>query len=180
MRFWLPLGAAPAAARVEELRTRRLHPGRLEGLLVAEAAGRAARPRPLLGEDERPRGAAAPRAAGAAGAVHVALVLVRRIEVDDVADVLDVEPAGGDVGRHEHRRLAVVEAVERALAGALLEIAVDRRGVDAALLEPGCEGVGAALRPREDEHPLAVRRLDVLDERLDLRLFADRHELVLD
>ena len=40
-------------------------------------------------------------AAGAADAVHVALAVVRRVEVDDVRDAVDVDAAGGDVGRDQ-------------------------------------------------------------------------------
>ena len=78
-------------------------PGLLELVAVAEAAGDTARVGLLLGQDEGDCGAAAPRPAGAAGAVHVALVLFRRIEVDHVGDVVEVEAAGGHVGRDQRR-----------------------------------------------------------------------------
>ena len=51
----LPLRAAPAAARVDELRGSRPHAGLLELLTVTEAAGDAARLGLLLGEHERDR-----------------------------------------------------------------------------------------------------------------------------
>ena len=55
----------------------------------------------LVLEHERDAGAGAAGAAGAADAVDVGLVVGRRVEVDDVGDVVDVEAAGGDVGRDE-------------------------------------------------------------------------------
>src|SRR6266550_52197 len=64
----------------------------------------------LIGEDEGDRRAAAARSAGAAGAVNVPLVLVRRVEIDHVRDVVEVEAAGGDIGGDERRDLAGLEA----------------------------------------------------------------------
>ena len=49
-------------------------------------------------------------AAGAADAVRVGLLVLGRVEVDDVRDVVEVEPAGGDVGRDQRRDLAGLEA----------------------------------------------------------------------
>ena len=62
---------------------------------------------------------ARPGAACPADAVDVARVLVRRVEVDDVRDLDEVEPARGDVGGDERRGLARLEALERPLALAL-------------------------------------------------------------
>src|SRR5205085_2624645 len=99
-RLGLPLGAAPAAARVDELRGGGRHAGVLELLLVAEPAGDTAR-----------------------------------------------------VGLHRGRL--------DALARELLD-----------------EPVGPSLRADEDERRVVA--LDVLDQRLDLRVGRDRDELVLD
>ena len=77
---------------------------------VAETAGELADVRLLLGQDEGDAGAAAAGAAGAADAMDVVVVAVRRVEVDHVRDVVDVEAAGGDVGRDERRDLAGLEA----------------------------------------------------------------------
>src|SRR6478736_216466 len=92
------------------------HAGSSEGVAVAEAAGELGDVRLLLGEDEGDAGAAAAGAAGAADAVHVVLVAVRRVEVDHVRDVVDVEAACCDVGCDERRDLARLESGERALA----------------------------------------------------------------
>ena len=43
------------------------------------------------------------RAAGAADAVHVVFGLRREVVVDDVRDAVDVDAAGGDVGRNQAR-----------------------------------------------------------------------------
>ena len=43
--------------------------------------------------------------------------------------VVDIQTAGGDVGRHQHRRVLALELRQSAAAGALALVAVDRRGV---------------------------------------------------
>ena len=68
-----------------------------------------------------------PARPGAADAVHVRRVVLRRIEVDHVRDVVEVEPARGDVRRDERRHVAAAEPRQRALARALRHVAVQRR-----------------------------------------------------
>ncbi len=101
-------------------------------------------------------GAAATGPAGAADAMGVGGCLLRRIEVDHVGDVVDVEPAGGDVGRDERANLAGVEPGERLLALRLGLVAVDRDRVDIVAAELLDEPVGTGLRAHEDEREAAV------------------------
>jgi hypothetical protein len=63
--------------------------------------------------DERDRVAAATGAAGAADPVDVRLGVGRDVVVDDVADPLDVQAAGRDVGGDEDVELAGLELVDR-------------------------------------------------------------------
>src|SRR5439155_3268356 len=130
-RGGLPLRPPAAAARVQQLRGSRAHSGLLELLVVTEPSGDPARLGLLVREDEGDRRSAAAGPARAAGAVDVALVLVRRVEVDHVRDVVEVEAAGGDVGGDQRRDLAGLEAGQRPLAGALRHVAVHRGGGDA-------------------------------------------------
>src|SRR5205085_7696242 len=113
----------------------------LELRVVTQPPGDAARLGLLVGQDERDRRAAAAGPAGAAGAVDVALVLVRRIEVDHVRDVVEVEAARGDVGGDERGDLAGLEAGQGLLPGALRRVAVHRGGFGTVagglLREPG-------------------------------------------
>src|SRR5207248_6078067 len=120
-----------AAAGVQELGGSGSHSGLLELLVVAESPGDPARLGLLVGEDEGDRRAAAAGPACAAGAVDVALVLVRRVEVDHVRDVVEVEAAGGDVGGNQRRDLPSLEAGESALARALRHVTVHGGGGDA-------------------------------------------------
>ena len=75
----------------------------------------------------------------------------RQLEVDDVRERLDVEPARGDLGGDEDREPAGLEVGQRADALRLALVAVDRRRRDAVLLELLGEPVGAVLGPREDQ-----------------------------
>jgi len=83
----------------------------------------------VRGRADHQRGALLARAARPADAVDVILGMARHIVVEDVADIGDVEPARGHVRGHEEPERAVAEAVERAGADRLVEVAMDRRGV---------------------------------------------------
>src|SRR5689334_6671059 len=74
---------------------------------------------------ERDRDAVIAGTSSAADAMHVALRLVRQIEIDYVRDAVDVDAAGGNVGRHENTNLTVPEVVQRLLAGILGLVAMD-------------------------------------------------------
>src|SRR5690242_2627921 len=65
-------------------------------LVIAEAQGHAGRT----------------RARGAADAVDIGLGLHRELVVDDMADTVHVDAAGGDVGRDQDLHLAVLEGVQ--------------------------------------------------------------------
>ena len=105
---------------------------------------------PLARDDEQDRLARAPRPAGAADAVHVGLGVVGDVEVDDVADAIDVEPAGDDVGGDEDVERAAPELVDLALALLLRHVAVHRLGGEAARLELLGELDRRALGAHED------------------------------
>jgi hypothetical protein len=73
------------------------------------------------------------------------------VVVEDVADVLDVEAAGGDVGGDEDVDLAGLEAVELADPLGLLHVAVDLAGVEAGALEALGELAHRRLAVAEDD-----------------------------
>ena len=70
-----------------------------EAVVEPERRGQLADVAVLSGSDQRDADALGSGAAGAPDAVHVALAIGGRVEVDDVRDAADVDPAGGDVGR---------------------------------------------------------------------------------
>src|SRR5438128_5665130 len=147
----LPARPAPAAARVDTARRSGQHPVALEALAVAEPGCDAADVSLLLRRDEGDPVPAPPGAARAADAVDVPLVVLRRGEVDHVGDVDEIEAARGDVRRDERGRLAGMELRERALAGALHHVAVERNGRNVAAGELLDEPVRTALRADEDQ-----------------------------
>src|SRR5271157_1029350 len=95
-----------------------------------------------------PPGRHAPRASYA---VNVALGGVRKLEVDDVGDALNVDAAGCQIGRHEHARGTPTKARQGALALRLRAVAVN--GLDAfdGRTQMLCHSGGATLRAGEDE-----------------------------
>ena len=111
------------------------------------------------GGHERDRDAGLAGAAGAADAVDVGLRALRDVVVDDVADIRDIETAGGDVGRDQDIGLTGAEAAHDAVALGLGEIAVERLG-----------RVAARHRaPRRARRRLILVRQKIIAERWRLR-----------
>ncbi|OCC07233.1 hypothetical protein A3Q37_06966 [Streptomyces sp. PTY087I2] len=144
------------------VRLRRVRELQVQGLVDQLPA------RDVVPVDQRDRGALGARAAGAADAVEVGLLVLRRLVVDDVGHTLDVDTARGDVGADQDVDLAVAEGAQRLLAGALAEVAVDRAGGEAALLQLLGDVGGRALRPAEDHREPAALGLEDAGEHLRL------------
>ena len=106
--------------------------------------------------DERDRDAGGTGAAGAADPVDVGLLVLGAGVVDHVRDADDVDAAGGDVGGDEDLDRAVAEPLERALAGHLRHVAVQRSGREAALDQVLGDPLGLALGAGEDEGQTTV------------------------
>src|SRR5205823_8346230 len=96
-------------------------------------------------------GAVPSSSSGTPGPVHVALVLVGWIEVDHLRDVVEVEPARGDVGGDERLDLAALEAGECPFAGVLGHISVHSYGLHVLSDELVHEPIGSPLRACEHE-----------------------------
>src|SRR5438132_134857 len=109
---------------------------------------------PLAHERARHPGLAG--APGAADAVGERIRVLGQVVVDDVADVLDVQSARGEVGGDEHFNVAAPELVQRPLPLTLREIAVDRRDLLPAPLQVVVELVHAALCVTEHEHLIGL------------------------
>src|SRR5699024_10878376 len=95
-------------------------------------------------------------AAGAADAVDVGLRFLRHIEVDDQADALHVEAAGGDVGGDEHLQRAVAETLDDLLALLLGHVAADRRGDQASAHQCGADLLGGRAGAHEHDRRLRI------------------------
>ncbi len=105
----------------------------------------------LRGVAERDRLAALAGARGAADAVDIGLGDVGQLEIDDMADVVDVDAARGDVGRHHGAGLAGAERRQGALALALALVAVNGERVDPGGVEAARHAIGAALGAGEND-----------------------------
>src|SRR5215207_3828788 len=118
-----PLGAPPPP-RVDEPLRGDAHPLLLELLLLAEPPCDVADLRLLLRQDERDARPVASRAGRPADPVRVTGAVRRRVEVDHVRDVVEVETAGCDIGGNERRDLARLELGEGPFAGWLVHVTV--------------------------------------------------------
>ena len=131
--------------------------------------------------DERQRLPFFRAAAGAADAMDVVVVGSRDVIVDDVRDVGDVEPACGNVGRHEDLEIVVLEGAQGALALGMVLVAVDGFG-----LEPLCQKVlrnalDAMLGLAEYEHLAEFGLREELFQDVYLCLAAlDMYDVLLD
>ena len=148
-------GVARRASRA--VAARRCDPGTKPSSTVHGMALRSIRwmPRSRSTSSMHTRLMASPVGAGAAGpadAVDVVLRVPRQLEVDDDRQVLDVEAAGGHVGRDEDPDVARLEALQRARPLGLRPVAVDGHRVEALAIEPRGQPRGGQLGPREDEH----------------------------
>ena len=133
--------------------------------------------------DEGHRDAGAAGAARAADAVQVRLLIVGHGVVDDVRHVVDIDAAGGHVGRDQDVFLAGFEGGHRALALILVQVAVHAGGREAAIDELLLQLGGGPLRAHEDhglaaalglqdaaDHLVLVERVRAVDDVLDVRL----------
>ena len=127
---------------------------------------------------ERERLARLAGPAGAADAVDVGLRLVRDVEVDDVGDVVDVEPARRDVAGDQDSHLPAAELVERARALVLRLVAVDGQRGDPVALEALAQAVGAVLGAREDQDPRHRRIGEQVGQELRLVVAPDHVDLL--
>src|SRR6185437_1042425 len=108
------------------------------------------------GRDDHERLAGLAGPPGAADPVDIVVGVVRHVEVEDVADVGNVEAARGDVGGAEQLQRPVAEALQRAHPRLLVKVAVDRGRVETVRLEGLGDDVDFRLAVAEDDAVLHV------------------------
>src|SRR5216117_2342437 len=89
-------------------------------------------------------------------AVDVVLRILGQVPVDHVADRLDVEPARGDVGGHEHGQHALLEVVHDLEPPLLVHVAGDGPRVPAVADQAVLQPPRLLARVREDEEAVAL------------------------
>ncbi len=137
-------------------------------------------PRGIVRAREAEGPAFAVDAARAPDAVHVDLRVGRDLDVDDRLELGDVEAARGDVRRDEDRGAAARELHEHLIALALLEIAVQGQGDEAALFQERAELAAASLRVAEGERALGPEVLEQERDRSQALALLDAVEALAD
>lgn len=103
----------------------------------------------LIHAEKRGSEALGTGAAGTSDPVDEILRHVRQIVVDDLRNVVDVNPARGQIGGHEDAMAPLLETGERRGSLGLRAVAMDRRGGKAFAIQAQSEAFGSPLRARE-------------------------------
>ena len=90
--------------------------------------------------------------------MHIVLGDHRQLEVHDLRQFVDVDAARGDVGGHQRLQLAGLELGQRAGAGGLALVAVNRERGDSALVQMLGQTIRQMLGAREDQRLRPVAR----------------------
>src|SRR4051812_19442521 len=112
--------------------------------------------------------------------MDVILGHVRKLEVDDLRQLFDVESACSDVGGNENGHRAPLEIGQGARARGLTLVAVNGNGTNAVALELFSETVRAVLGFREDEYLLPVVVADEMGEQVALLVFCAQVNALFD
>jgi hypothetical protein len=116
----------------------------------------------------------------ASDAVHVHFGFVRKIVVEHVRDVVDVDATAGDVGRHKHVNSALLEVAQCFRASRLRFVAVDGFSIDVCILKLPNKPVGAVLGAGEHDGTTNAFFVHKLDEHASLVGLFDEEHLLLD
>lgn len=104
----------------------------------------------LIGVTKRDRNPCPAGSRGAPNAVHIALRFIGQIEVEDVRDVVDVEPSGGNVCGYQDLDVAFTKTFQGPLPRTLRLIAMNGDGLNAPLAQLLGQSVCAMFRASED------------------------------
>ena len=106
--------------------------------------------------------------------MHVVFGDERDVEVENVTQLDDVDPARGDVGRDQDLQLPALEVGERAGALRLRAVAVDTVDLDVVLFEERRQAVRPRLRPGEGDRAEDAAALQQFDQQVALARLVDR------
>ena len=113
-------------------------------------------------------------------AMDVDLGLVGQVEVEHVGDVLHVDAATRDVGRHENENVPVAEGFQRTRPCGLTLVAVNGIGRDANLAQLLRKTVCSVLGSGEDDAARDHLAFKQIDEQLTLVGLLDKGHVLLD
>ena len=120
--------------------------------------------------DRFSRAACAP---GATDAVHVVLAVLRQVVVEDDFEVIDIEPAGGDIGGYEEFDFSFFQPAHDAFAGGLGDVAVELVGGESAGEEMFGEFIDHHFRRTENDAVFEVEEVDDAAEDFEFRAALD-------
>ena len=123
----------------------------------------------LAARHQRNRGAVSAGARGAADAVNVGFRHVGQVEVDDMADTVDVDAAGRDIGCDQRADVAGAECRQHALAMVLRLVAVDGFSRNPRFYKAFHDLVGAVLGAGEHQRAVDLLGLENLRQNGGLR-----------
>ncbi len=121
---------------------------------------------------------ARPRSPGTSGSVEVVLVVGRGVEVHDTGHVINVDSAGGDIGRDQRLDFSIFECRQRSLALRLGSASMNSGSVDTHGGQLSRKPIGAV--PSATEHDGAVVAFNQARGELHTLVPCCRPEQVLD
>src|SRR5579871_4694546 len=104
---------------------------------------------PVSRADDGDRGARTPRPGGAPDAVNVVVRMMWHVEIEDVADIWNVETTRGDIGGYQQRHLPAPELLERSHACRLIHVAMQRHDVEPVTQQRAMDDRNVALAVAE-------------------------------
>jgi len=148
----------------------------------------AAQHRHIVGLDQADGDAALASTTGTANPVHIDIGGTRQVDVDDMADIRQVDTPGGDVGGYQHVNFFIAEAANGLDPLLLLHLAADPGTVDATGLQlcrqlgqtlPGLDEQYAAFdlftaQQMAEQGEFMLRRVRQIHQLLDLAPFTAR------
>lgn len=129
---------------------------------------------------ERNRHAVGARSSGPTDPVNVALRFDRHVEIDHVADAIDVDSASGNVGRDKHADLVISKRVQCFLTRVLSFVTVNRDRLDAALVKFFHQRVGAVFGTCEHDRTRHVAAQQQFGQRGNLVVTSHDSQPLLD
>ena len=100
--------------------------------------------------------------------VHIILGIVGHIEIDNGADIVDIDTSGHNIGRNKHIDLTNLEAIHHLVALLLRQVAMHLVAIDVHRLERTGNLFDALLLTREDDDALKVALLEDMVDNLEL------------
>lgn len=131
----------------------------------------------VAGEGEGLALGADPR--GPADAMHIVLGVLRQVEVDDVGDAVDVQPAARDVGGDENRQLAVAEVVQDLEPLGLHDVSGETAGGEAVPAQVLDEAACGVLGVEENHDPFPALSFEQTEEEGELLVGRDVIQLLV-